>query len=253
MELETTVPTDAGTQISAPELAVTPEVATPETQAEEQTQEQPQESEQDRLARERARFERRMGKATAARYQEQARATQAEQRAAELAERLSQYETPQAQPQQNQPDPVTLARHIATVERITEKSNAVAKDGATRFPDFNQALGVVVKEAGALIGQHGTPTPLGEAVLAADDPAALLHYLGTHPEVASELEDLSPIQAARRLLRVEIDMAKPKEPKQSQAPKAISPVKTAIRDDGGLSDGLTTAEWIARRNKQVRG
>lgn len=250
MELETEVASDAATQNNAPVLAEPPEVATPETQAEEQAQEQPAESEEDRLARLQARFDRRTGKLTAARYQAEARAEQAEQRAREAAERLAQYEQPQER-QQPQADPVVLAKHIAYIERITEKSNAVAKDGASRFPAFNQALGVVTQEAGALFHPHGAPTPMGEAVLAADDPAALLHYLGTHPDVASDLDGLSPIQVARKLARIEFDMSKPPEPKQSTAPKAISPVKSATRDDGGLRDDLTTDEW-ARRFRKLR-
>lgn len=242
---ETNVSPGADTQIPAPELAVTPEVAAPENVA---TQpEQPQE--EDPHAKSIRSMERRIQRLTAARYEAQARAEQAQREANEL---KAKFQEP-AQQQPQQVDPVALAREIAAVERITDKANTIAKEGEKRFAgEFAQSLRAVTVEAGPLFEPNGKPTSLGEAVLEADDPAALLHHLGKNPDLAAELEGLSPVQVARKVARIEAQMQAPKEPKQSTAPKPIAPVK-GKREEGGLSDDLPTEEWIKRFNQRRRG
>jgi molecular chaperone GrpE (heat shock protein) len=261
MDQETNVPTDAGTENNAPVSAETPEVAAPET-AEQQPQEEQQPEKED-PSKPLRNMERRIQRLTAARYQEQARAQQAAQEAEQLRQRLAQYEQPpeSAPAAQRQVDPVALADEIATIREVTAKSNAVAEDGSKRFGRevFQKAVATVIEEAGPLVRPIapnttvGKPTPLGEAILAADDPAAVIAHLGADPELAASLAGMSPTQVVRRIARLEVELAKPAEPKQSQAPKAIPPVKPVARDDGGLSDDLPIEEWIKRRNKQASG
>lgn len=252
MDLETPVSPDAETQNPAPESAETPEVAAPETAEPEQEAKQ----EDDPHAKAIKRMERRIDRLTQARYQSAAEAQQARQEAEqwrrqvdEIRQQYGQQEQPQQQPQV---DPVVLAKHIATVERVTERSNSIAKDGKARFPDFDQALATVREEAGSLFTQHGLPTPLGEAVLEADKPADLLHYLGTNPDVASELSGLSPVQLVRKLARIEQQMLAESEPKQSSAPKPVAPVRSVSRDDGtSLRDDLPIDEWTKRFRERM--
>ena len=140
-----------------------------------------------------------------------------------------------------------LAREIAQVERVTEKANTVAADGAKRFGDsFGKAVQTVAAEVGQMFERSGKPTPLGEAILSSDDPAALINHLGSNPEIAADLADLTPIQQARKLARIEIDMSKPRETKQSLAPKPITPARAVTRDTGGLSNDLPMDEWAKR-------
>jgi hypothetical protein len=153
-----------------------------------------------------------------------------------------------------------LAEQIATVKEQTAKSLKLTSDGQQRFgAEFTSSVANVIAEVGPLMvpvapgSQFGKLTPIGEVFMEADDPAALLDHLGKNPDLASELYGLTPTQIARRIARIETELAKPKEPKQSAAPKALTPVKSQVRDDGGLSDGLTTEEWIRRRNRQIRG
>lgn len=258
MSTETTVAPEAETLTPASEQAVTPEVATPETEGETEAAEQPPESEEDRMAKRDARSERRIQRLTAARYQAEARAQQSLQEAEQLRQRLNQYEAGET-PEARQADPVALANEIANIREVTAKSNSVVKDGAKRFEGFDKALNVVIEEAGPLVvpiaqgASIGRPTPLGEAILDADDPAAVLHYLGNNPDAAADLHGLTATQVARRIARIEIEIGKAKEPKQSNAPKPITPVKSASKDDGGLSDNLSPEEWAKRFHKLRRG
>ena len=174
----------------------------------------------------------------------EARAQQAEREREEVRQRLAQYEQPEQQ-QSQAPDPLSLAKEIAKIERVTEKANSIAKDGATRFENFKAALQVVSREAGPLFDQVGRPTPLGEVCISADDPAALLHYLGSDPDLAAELADLTPIQQARRIARLEMEMSKPKEPPRSNAPKPLKPVK-AVSSDVALSDQDSAEAWASK-------
>lgn len=246
MNEENNVSPDAETQNPAPETDETTEVVTPEPDT--QT-EQPETQPEDPAAKSLKRLERRIDRVTAARYQAEAEREQAKQEAAQLRAQLQQFAQPdEQQRQQPQIDPVALATEIANTRAITDKSNAIAKDGETKYgkAEFASALRTVQEEAGQLFNQYGRPTAIGEAVLSADEPAALLHYLGTNPDIASELADLTPVQAARRIARIEIEMSKPAAQKQSAAPRPIKPVKGVTHDAGGLSPNLPIDEWAKR-------
>jgi hypothetical protein len=234
-----------GSPVAEPEIPATeataqenPEVAAPEND---------EAAERDDPNRVVKRMERRIDRLTAARYQAEARAEQVAAQYEQLRAQLSQ-EAPQ---QGGQQDPVALAREMSQVERITEKANGIAADGNKRFEGFGKAVQTVSAEVGSLFDKRGKATPIGEAILAADDPAALIHHIGSNPDLAADLADMTPIQQARKLARIEIEMGKPKETKQSMAPKPISPARAIARDTGALSNDLPMDEW-ARRFLQQR-
>lgn len=236
----------AETEITAP-VAETPEVATPEPTAdgglepgsEERAEKSPEQRELERLRRQLTKRDRTQGKL----HQELQQAR----------ERLSQIETaePRDQPRESE-DPRVLAREIALVEKVTEKSNQIAKEGAKRFPDFMEAVSAVTEEVGALFDQRGRPAPVMEAILDSDKPVDLLHFLGKNPDLASELEGLTPAQMGRRIARLETQMAEQAKPKTSSAPKPLEPVRGGASDNDLRSD-LSTEEWMRRREAQLRG
>jgi hypothetical protein len=246
MDQETNVAPVEATQIPSTEPSETTEVAPQEAEQTETT-----EAPKDDADKTVKRLERRINQkhAQAAAAEERARMIEAQLN--EARQKLSQYEAPQET--QQQPDPFKLAEAIATVREVNAKANKVAAEGKTRFPDFSQALQEVAQEVGPLFGQGGLPTPVGEAILDSDDPAALLHHLGTNPDVAADLRGLSPVQVARRIARIEADMSKPREPKVSNAPKPIAPVKSGKTDTTGLSDDLPLDEWHRRFTQLRRG
>lgn len=221
-----------------------PEVAEPET---DEQQKRDDDADPAKIVK---RMERRIDRLTAARYQAEARANQALEEVAQWRGRQQQ----ETQPQEQHADPVALAREIAQVERITEKANAIAEQGKKQFGQaFQSSIAAVNAEVGQLFDRRGLPTAIGEAILSADDPAALLHHIGSNPDIAADLADLTQAQQIRRLVRIEIEMAKPKEVKQSTAPKPITPGRAVARDAGGLSDDLPVDEWARRFQQSRRG
>lgn len=251
-ETQNVAPVEA-TQIPSTEPSENVEVA-PQEAAEEKPQEA--EAPKDDADKTLKRLERRINQkhAQAAAAEERARLIEAQLQ--EARQRLSQYETPQEQPQQQQqPDPFKLAEVIATVREVNNKANRIAEEGKKRFPDFIQVLPEVAQEAGPLFDQSrgGLPTALGEAILEAEDPAALLHHLGKNPDVAAELRGLTPVQVARRIARIESDLSKPPEPKQSTAPKPVTPVRAAQASSTDLDAKLPIEEWMRRRDEQLKG
>jgi len=88
-----------------------------------------------------------------------------------------------------------------------------------------------------------------KAILESDDAAALLHHLGTNPDLAAELNGLSPAQLGRRIERFEAQMkAKPQPKPVSKAPEPARPI-SASRSSGNLAD-LPMDEYIASRRAQ---
>lgn len=238
------------TTLNKPEAAGMPEVATPE-----QVPLQPDEPDSEALdkpadasAKHVRRMERQVQRLTAAKYQTQAEAQQAKAEADALRQKLAQYEQPE---ERQGPDPIALAREIARVERIAERSNAVAKDGTKRFPDFNEAVQAIARDVGPLFDRAGRTTGLGEAVLAADDAAAVLHAIGTDPDLAGELSEMSAIQQARRIAKLEAELAKPVALKASTAPQPIAPIKGA---GGGTKDPsqMSDKEFAQWRRDQIK-
>lgn len=246
MELEAPVATGEPTQNLSPEPAQElPEVAAPET-AEPEAQADAEQPEADDREKALKRMERRIQRLTAARYEAEARA----KAAAEEAQRFrEQFQQPEAQ---QEIDPIALADVIARVRETTAKANQIAKVGSEKFQNFGEAVRTLNEEAGPLFNQRGLPTALGEAVFESEDPAALLHHLGSNPEVAAELHGLTPVQLARRIARIEAQMAEPPKPKVSQAPKAIKPLTASRPSAGEPSADMPIDEWMRLRSEQLQ-
>ena len=240
---ETQVPTAPETQNPAPEAVQQPEVTDQDSTASEgqeaadtdKAEKTPEQKELERLRRQLTKAQRINGKLSA----------EAE-RAREVLSRFEQTHQPESTPEV---DPVQLAREIATIERVAEKSNAIADKGTAAFGKeaFGQAVAAIVEEAGPLFDQKGKPTSIGEAILDADEPEKLIKFLGDNPELASELQGLSPLQLGRRIERFEQQMkAKPKP--VSRAPDPARPIN-AQRGPQNLADADMDT-YVAMRKAQ---
>jgi BMFP domain-containing protein YqiC len=195
-------------------------------------------------------MQRRIDKRTADLYRERAEKEQLAARLSALEARVSGEPEQQA----GNIDPMALAREIAAVDRITEKSNAIAKDGEKRFAgEFREALATVQEEAGALFHSNGKATAIGEVILDSDDPAALLHHLGKNPDLAADLQGLSAAQLGRRIGRIEAQMAS-KPPQTKPVSKAPDPVKPlgSNRSVGNIADMDMDAYVQARKAQGAR-
>jgi hypothetical protein len=220
----------------------TPEVVTPETTAEPE-----QASEQDERDKAIKRMERRINR-------KHAEAAEAKAERDWLKQRLEQYEAQRAPEEKQEVDPrdferavTQRAQEVAEAREFDRQCNEVAAKGAKKFPDFQDAVNTLTSEL-PLFDSKGAPTPAMRVVLEADNPPALLHYLGKNPDLASELADLTPTQLSRRLDRIEREMA---TPKTSNAPKPLEPVKAAA-SESGLSAAKSDQEWAALRDKDLQ-
>lgn len=143
------------------------------------------------------------------------------------------------------------AREILRTQTLNEKAAATLKAGK-KIEGFSEALETLREEV-AFTDAKGRVTPFFEALLDADTPARVIHYLGQNPDEAAEFEGLSPTQIGRRLARLESKLDGEAKAKTSSAPPPLKPVRGTAPDTGGLDDpGLSDEEWIRRREKLLR-
>lgn len=141
------------------------------------------------------------------------------------------------------------AREIARTESINQRCNDIAEKATKQWPDFGDAVKVVHEEAGALFTPKG-PTPLMEAILDCDDPAAVLYALGKAPDVAASLDGLTERQIARKLTKFELDLASKPQPKSSAAPKPLDPVRPSSAGVRKSEAEMSDDEWYRARRKR---
>lgn len=88
-----------------------------------------------------------------------------------------------------------------------------------------------------------------------DKGPEVLYHLGKHPEIAEKLANMSPLQMAREIGRIEASqLVKPASTTKAPAPvPKISGVEksTTVKADSPDSDKLSTEEWLKRRQKQI--
>jgi hypothetical protein len=129
-------------------------------------------------------------------------------------------------------------------ERIAAEWEAKADRGASKYDDFEQAVGDL------------TPTtPWAVAIMQAENAEDVAYYLGTHQAEARQIMSLDPISQIRAVGKLEAKLlsepSKPKTP--SKAPAPIAPVGGK---SGGASDiPLDTDDintWMQKENARMR-
>lgn len=228
---------EATEQVSA-ETVETPEVTEPETP---EVAEQPEKPELTPAEREARALKRRVDRLTREKYRTQAELEQLRQRQPEQ----------QEEPNQQLTEAEVHRRAVALAEQkaLNEKCNTIAKTGEKKFPDFMEKV-EALNGAVPMFDPKGA-TPFMEAILDSDDPVALIHHLGSNPDVADELADLTPRQQVRRLAQIERDLeAKAAPPKPSNAPKPLQPVKPTAAP--GMPDPAKDIEAFMAWRKAAR-
>jgi hypothetical protein len=246
MSTEPQVTTGDVTEINAPVSApVTTEVATPETDANTEQEASPEEDDAGKALK---RMQRRIDKRTADVYRERAENEQ-------LKQRLAALEARDGPKEETQVDPYALAKDLAKADRFAEMSNQLVDAGTKKHSDYMHVLKDLSSEVGDFVKRDGKPSPFMEVVIeVAETPqrrAELLYHLGKNPDIAADLADLNPIQLAKRLDRLERELTESSNPKTSNAPKPLEPVKGKA-SDSALGPGLSDAEWMKRREAQIR-
>lgn len=242
MSTETQVSTVAETQIQAADVTEQPNVVSSDAEA------SAAEGEATKVAHDpeqmRERMQRRIDRKHAA-------AASAMAENAYLKQQLNELRgTGKTEQKQEAPDVETMVRERTRVERFAEKANSLVAEGSKKYADFMPALNDLAQEVGPFVMPNGAPSPFMEVVLdVVEKPIPLMRYLGKNPDVAAELADLSPTQLAKRLDRIETQLSA--APKTSNAPKPLEPVK-GTATDSDLGSGLSDAEWLRRREAQIK-
>lgn len=263
MTIETDAAPGAAAGTPAPEQnAISEGLANPAEKANEPTEADPPETEQERAVR---KLERRVGTVTRQRYDAEARARQAEERAQRLEAQMQEWqqrrtesettetqgEKPRQQGMSREEIEAEITRQADLRARVADtnrRANEIAAKGQKAFgAEFMEGVQTVMAEAGPLYGRDGLPTALGEAIQEAEDPAALLHFLGQNPDDAAELRGLSAAAIGRRIAKLEDRIAA--QPASKPA-KPLTPVTSKGNPKPKSDQDMTDAEWYAARRKK---
>ena len=233
-----------------------PETVTAETPEASQTEsapaaqvETPAEPQEDDNLSERG--QKRFDKITADKYAEKRRADEAEKKLAELQAQttaptavsdkpleLADFDYDEGKLQAAQIDRQVDQRfaaqqkqqQAATAQQAAQETanafNAKAADFAANVPDYQEAIAQIPE----------LPTDTLEAVMSAENGAALAYHLGKHLDVADEIANLPPMAAAMRLGEISTSLKATKpQIKPSAAPAPIEPLTSggAISKDVG--------------------
>jgi hypothetical protein len=137
--------------------------------------------------------------------------------------------------------------HLEQTTRTFADREAKTK---AEIPDYDD----VIAGASAL----AVTPPMVSAIYESEDGPKLRYYLATHPDECRQIAAMPATSALRALGRIEATFAtvpsKPTMPTLTAAPAPIRPVSTSSSANlsTDLSDDLSDAEWIKRREAQVR-
>lgn len=155
--------------------------------------------------------------------------------------------TTQAQPElpkppaRQQPDPEAIRSQVELELRLEQ----IGKAGETAYGDkWNKSLERLVQIAG-----EGGIQDLPWMARALDDPAKVLHKLGSNPAEAMRIMELPPERRQAEYFKLAIEQA-PKPPKPSAAPAPVDALKPRSQPVNELSDTMSDEDWHAMRKAQ---
>lgn len=87
---------------------------------------------------------------------------------------------------------------------------------------------------------------MGDAILGSDAPTLIMYHLGKNPDEARRISNLSPLDAAREIGRIEARLTAPKARTETSAPAPVNPVRP-----GGVAgrnpENMSFAQYAAAR------
>jgi hypothetical protein len=251
-EIEPIVATDdaAQQQNGAPGQEVA-EVAQPQ---EGEQADQSQESEGEKLTEEQKtirKLQRRVDRLTAGR----GAATREAEILREQLARLAQQPDEQQEQEPQRFDPKEIdrlanerARELTRQQAVAERANAVMTAGK-KLAGFDEAVNTVAEEV-AFTDRQGRPTAFIEAVLAADKPAEVLHWLGQNPDEAAAFKNLTPVQIGLRIAKLESRIEREAK-NTSAAPTPLRPVSSRTAPGNTPSDSDNIKDWMAKEEARL--
>ena len=130
-------------------------------------------------------------------------------------------------------------------ERRSESFIDKAEKAAERYPDFQTVVGNPSLSINDSMAEF-----IGESDMGAD----VAYFLGKNPSKAHEISQLSPVRAARELVKIESELAARPKANPSKAPEPINPVgqrgKASASSLPSDSDDVET--WMRKENARLR-
>jgi hypothetical protein len=131
-------------------------------------------------------------------------------------------------------------------ERRSESFIEKAEKASERYPDFHTVVG----NPALRINDE-----MAEFISESDAGADVAYFLGKNPSKAAEIASMSPMKAARELVRIESELVARPKAALSKAPEPISPVgvrgKASSSSLPSESDDIDT--WMRKELARVRG
>ena len=225
MTLETNVPTDASTEISAPETVETPEVTTPDAEGQEPQQEKPQLSDAEREAKA---LKRRVDRLTQQKYQ----------LAAEVENLRRRPAAEQDDPKQEPIDPKQLEPLIERRAREIAQEHSQQQRLDTVNADLKKSLGASYDDFIEELSSAGSATPvLLRNAMEMDNSTQILAHLASDRDELDRVLRMPPIKQAAYMGRLS-ERLESKKPAVSTAPRPLTPItsRTASRSSPTLGD-----------------
>lgn len=130
---------------------------------------------------------------------------------------------------------------------------------ATRFELYQERVAAsleAIPDYAEVVGASDVPAAphVLESILDSDSGPQLAYHLAKHPELAEQLNAMTPVQAAREIGRLEAQLAMPKTetptPKRTtSAPPPITPVRGSNGQFSKAPEQMSDAEWYASQRK----
>lgn len=134
------------------------------------------------------------------------------------------------------------ARQIAERD-FNNEANKADQAGRKNYKDWDKATDTL-KTLG------GFDPETMQSLLATDDPAKVLHTLGSKPDEYHRVMDLPPAKRLAEMIKMALPAPKQKNP-PSKAAAPVAPVGARTRQGGtDLRDDLSDDDWYARRRAQ---
>lgn len=132
-------------------------------------------------------------------------------------------------------------RAQAAQRQTVESWQTKVEKATDEMPDFEE-----------VIGSSTVPMPdhVKAAIMQSDLGPRLAYHLAKYPDEAAEINRQHPIDAIKRIARLEDKLAA--IPKVSKAPDPIKPLGSGRVVENGLSDNISVDEWLKRRNKEIQ-
>ena len=204
-------------------------------------------------------FQKRIDKVTADKYAEKRRAD-------DLQKKIDAYE---AKPKETLKEP-TLADHDydedaheqASIKYkidlgvqntlAAQQADAKAEQQQTAQAkvqgDFNDRISALGKEDFAAKADliPTLPNGVADALMQAEDGAAMIYHLGSNPSKADAISQMSPSMAIMELGKLSTQLSTKPETKLSAAPDPIEPVKAGSSLSSAVDDDMSMDDWMRK-------